>query len=226
MSRVAITGACGNIGWKLVRHFRQVDRVTTVVGLDLHSPTTDQQAQLDREQGAPVELVQCDLTNWHDGRWRDVVTECDAIIHLAAQNPFPEASWDDANRSLDMTINVGLAAVDTGVRRVVFVSSNHVMGRYKDPPLSDTIGPGELTTSLEHGVGTEWDVADRHMDSTAYAVAKSSGERFFHGLGKRSQGRTTFVCIRVGWCQPGVNSPDTLSAAGTPTQSQGLAGDS
>jgi len=29
---------------------------------------------------------------------------------------------------------------------------------------------------------------------------------------------TTFYSIRVGWCQPGDNLVETMSAAGTPTQ--------
>ena len=59
------------------------------------------------------------------------------------------------------------------------------------------------------------------MDSTIYATAKWAGERHCQALGQRANGSTTFACIRIGWCQPGENRPDTLSAAGTPTQAQG-----
>jgi len=107
----------------------------------------------------------------------------------------------------------------------VFASSNHVMGRYKDEPLAKTIGVGGLATDLEHGVGTLWHTGTRAMDSTVYAVAKSSGERLCHVLGERAKGRTSFVCVRVGWCQPGENLPLTLSAAGEPTQAKEGTGD-
>ena len=40
-------------------------------------------------------------------------------------------------------------------------------------------------------------------------------------LGQRSGDRTSFACVRIGWCQPGENLPATLSAAGTPTQAGG-----
>jgi len=93
-----------------------------------------------------------------------------------------------------------------------------VMGRYKDQPLNSTIDAGELTTDLDHAVGTIWNAGDTAMDSTVYAVAKSSGERACRALALQSEGRTEFVCTRIGWCQPGENLPSTLSAAGTPTQ--------
>lgn len=32
------------------------------------------------------------------------------------------------------------------------------------------------------------------------------------------QAKTTFYSVRVGWCQPGDNLVETMSAAGTPTQ--------
>ncbi|MCA9075119.1 MAG: NAD(P)-dependent oxidoreductase [Planctomycetaceae bacterium] len=222
MKTVAITGALGNLGWKFVQHMSAHADVRRVIGLDLHVPSSEQLGELSAVQTGKCEFVSSDLLDWQDRRWRDAVDRSDAVVHFAAQNPFPEASWDDANRSLDMTLNVALASVDVGVGRFVFVSSNHVMGRYKNSPLADTIGTGELTTSLEHAVGTVWQVGEREMDSTPYAVAKSSGERLCQALGTRADGRTTFVSVRVGWCQPGENEPATLSAAGTPTQAIGI----
>jgi nucleoside-diphosphate-sugar epimerase len=219
MNRVAITGANGNLGCKLIAHLVSLDRIREIVGLDQRPPT---QQQLDQLQILPcseqVQFVNCDVSDWQDRRWRDALAQCEAVVHFAAQNPFPEASWNDANRSLDMTMNVVQAAVDAGVERFVFTSSNHVMGRYKDEPLASTIGPGLLTTNLEQGVGTLWHTGDRQLDSTVYAAAKSAGERLCHALAERAAGRTSFVCVRVGWCQPGENLPATLSAAGTPTQ--------
>ena len=222
MKTVAITGATGNLGWKFVQHMASHADVASVIGLDLDELSSDQLAQLSADQADKCEFIACDLLDWHDRRWREAIKRSDAVVHFAAQNPFPEASWDDANRSLDMTLNAALASVDVGVSRFVFVSSNHVMGRYKDSPLKDKIGPGELTTSLEHAVGTDWQVGERAMDSTPYAVAKSSGERLCQALATRAEGRTTFVSVRIGWCQPGENVPATLSAAGTPTQAIGI----
>ena len=127
----------------------------------------------------------------------------------------PEADWNDATVSLDMTHHVCQAAADSPtVQRLVFATSNHVMGRYKDSGLQ----PGQLNTDLDAGVGTLWNTGHIDVDSTIYAVAKFAGERLGKTLGKRTNGQTSFACIRIGWCQPGNNRPETLSAAGTPTE--------
>ena len=219
MKRVVITGALGNLGRKLLEHLISLDHISQVVGLDLKIPTSEELIQFQGlKHSSKVHFVACDLLDWNDRRWRDPLAKCDAVVHFAAKNPFPEATWNDANASLDMTLNVALAAVDSPAERFIFVSSNHVMGRYLNEPLASKIGPGGLTTDLEHAVGTCWVTGDQAMDSTVYATAKSSGERLCRALAQRAAGRTSFVCIRVGWCQPGENLPATLSAAGTPTQ--------
>jgi len=222
MSRIVITGAVGNLGWKLLRHLVGLEGATEVVGLDVRLPNERELAELNAGGNADkAKFAVCDLTDWNDARWRDVMRGADGVVHFAARNPFPEANWSESNASLDMTLNLALAAVDAGVRRFVCVSSNHVMGRYLNEPLASSIGTGRLTTSLDHAVGTVWNTGVRDMDSTIYAVSKSSGERICHALGARSEGKTTFVCVRVGWCQPGENLKTTLSAAGTVTQPRG-----
>ena len=42
------------------------------------------------------------------------------------------------------------------------------------------------------------------------------GERICRALGGLAEGSTTFVSVRVGWCQPGRNLPETLNATGDP----------
>ncbi len=59
----------------------------------------------------------------------------DAAVHFAAQNPYSNAPWNGACMSLGMTPALLAAASRAGVQRVVFASSNHVMGQYKDAPL-------------------------------------------------------------------------------------------
>src|SRR5690606_13442259 len=83
--------------------------------------------------------------------------------------------------------------------------------------------PGELRPSSPPAVGTVWHTGTQAMDSTAYATAKLMGERVWRAAALRSGGRTSAVCVRIGWCQPGENLPSTLSAAGTPTQTTGTA---
>ncbi|CAF1302601.1 unnamed protein product [Didymodactylos carnosus] len=223
IKNIAITGALGNLGTKLLRHLASLPGVERLVGLDIRPCPSDHVVKLlDRISTPPtLEFIQCNVADYQDIRWREVIaTQVDAVVHFAADNPYPEATWAEAATSLDMTLNVALASADSEsrVRRVVFATSNHVMGRYKDPPLTEQIGVGELTPALPPGVGAVWHTGEKSMDSTPYATAKLMGERVCCTAALRSGGRTTFVCIRIGWCQPGENLPSTLSAAGTPTQ--------
>ena len=223
---IAITGGLGNLGQKLFHHLATLGTYTRFVSLDVRSAEANQldsirQVALAHHPDlAPpiVEHVQSDLADWHDDTWRKVINEVEAVVHFAAQNPYPEATWTEVTASLDMSLNVMQAAADSPtLKRFVFSTSNHVMGRYKDSPLAEQIGPGELRPDLEVGVGTVWHTGQEDMDSTPYAVAKFAGERMCHLLGLQTAGKTRFVCIRVGWCQPGENKPATLSATGSPT---------
>ena len=55
-------------------------------------------------------------------------------------------------------------------------------------------------------------------DAKAYAAAKLAGERLAMTLGSIYGDTTSFVVLRIGWCQPGENRPDTLCAAGSPPE--------
>jgi nucleoside-diphosphate-sugar epimerase len=217
----------GNLGGKLIRYLAEQPAYTRLVGLDLRAPTFDDLADIQQHvrHDAEITLQACDLADWHDRRWRDVVAGVDAVVHFAAQNPFPEASWTDAAVSYAMTLNLARAAADSRVRRFVFASSNHVMGRYQDDPLASQIGPGELTTDLEPGVGTIWHTGVQLMDSTTYAVPRVATEWLLKATAAQTDGRLKGVCVRIGWCQPGENHPRTLNAAGTPTLEHKAAAD-
>ncbi|MEZ4833620.1 MAG: NAD(P)-dependent oxidoreductase [Caldilineaceae bacterium] len=223
---VAITGAVGNLATKLIDHLIQYTDVPRIVGLDIVEPSPERQAQIESllrataAQKTPptIDFVTCDLTDWQDRRWRDALQDVEAVVHFAARNPYPEATWDEVGASLDMTLHIAQAAADSSsVDRFVFATSNHVMGRYKDAPLAALTGPGELRADSEPGVGTVWHTGVQWMDSTPYATAKFAGERLCRSLAERGEGQTTFVAIRIGWCQPGENRPETLSASGSPT---------
>jgi nucleoside-diphosphate-sugar epimerase len=120
-----------------------------------------------------------------------------------------------------MTLNLVSAAASAGVRRVVFASSNHVMGRYKDPPLADGLGPGQLTTALTPGPGTRWTVKGEPVDGVAYAASKLMGERACLAAAAASGGALTAVAVRIGWCQPGENRAQTLNTTGVPGSEDG-----
>jgi nucleoside-diphosphate-sugar epimerase len=114
-----------------------------------------------------------------------------------------------------MTAKLSEACAKANVSRVVFASSNHVMGGYKDTPVA--LSDGELTTDLPPLVGTLVKTSEGLIDSTAYASAKLMGERVL--TVKAETAGFTAVLLRIGWCQPGDNSPETIRAAGTPKSS-------
>lgn len=215
---IGVTGALGNLGWKLLLHLAAHSDAPRLIALDYKEANQAQRNALrDAADGrrVDIEFVVCDLQDWCDMRWRDAFNRVEAVVHFAAQNPFPEASWNDVDASAAMNFNTAHAAADSPtVERYVFATSNHVMGRYKDRSPS----AGTLLPDLEPGVGTLWHTGQEDMDSTVYATAKWAGERHCQALAQRANGSTTFACVRIGWCQPGENRPDTLSAAGTPTQ--------
>ena len=86
--------------------------------------------------------------------------------------------------------NVFNAAALAGVDRIVFASSNHVMGDYKH--LDD-------------------DVIGVHLPprpSNAYGMLKLVGERLGQSLALAFD--LTFIALRIGWVQEGRNRPETL----------------
>lgn len=213
---IAVTGALGNLGTKLLAHLRQFDPTLHLIGLDNRAVATSPSAQV-----PGVDYVACDLGDWQDQRWRRAIEESNAVVHFAARNPYPGATWEEVATSVDMTLHIANAALASpATHRVVFATSNHVMGRYKDEPLASQVAAGALTPELPPGVGTVWFNGSEWADSTSYATTKLVGERICRASAANADGKTTFAAIRIGWCQPGANLPTTLSAAGVPGAAQ------
>ncbi len=204
-----VTGAGGNLGGKIVETLaarpwcRRI--VATLFGDE--APVFSPPAQ------AKLTVVRGDLTR-RDPAWERAMDGVDAVIHGAAVNPVPAQSWDDAAASFDMIEALGLAALRHGVRRMVFFSSNHVMGGYKDAPLGQRIGPGKLTTQLPSAPGTHWANGAMVTDSTAYAASKLMGERCMAQLAAAGGGALTTVTIRIGWVLRGDNRAVDINLSG------------
>jgi nucleoside-diphosphate-sugar epimerase len=206
---VLVTGAGGNLGQKLIAHLLAQQWCERIVALDRTAPQSATRAER-------VQWVEADLADPANVRWRETLSGVDAAVHLAARNPYPDAPWSDACASLDMTLALLAAVSEAGLHRVVFASSNHVMGQYKDPPLAETVTPGTLTTSLQPGPGTRWFNGREMVQGFAYAASKLMGERACFAEAHRSKGALTSVCVRIGWCQPGENRPETINTSGLP----------
>ncbi len=197
--RVLVTGANGNLGRKLVDRLAASPWCGGVVAVDRAEPGAGS-----RPGVSPVVV---DLSR-RSPALDAAVAGVDAVVHLAARNPYPDAAWDEGALSFDMTLQaVEALARAGGPRRFVFASSNHVMGGYKEEGLA----PGTLTTALPPRPGTRTGPGDVPR---AYAAAKLMGERLLAARAER--GGLTAVSLRIGWCQPGENRPETLSSAGVP----------
>jgi nucleoside-diphosphate-sugar epimerase len=204
--RIAITGGNGNLSRKLIAGLGSEPWCSAITALDRRFDPIDPPGH------ATLSCVEADLRNPDDRRWRDAIASVDAVVHLAAQNPYPEADWTDSAASFDMTALLFQAAAQSGVRRFVFATSNHVMGGYKETDVATT--PGSLTEALPPLPGTRWRNDSGSSDSTPYAVAKLMGERLCCSQATRDG--LTAVALRIGWCQAGVNHPSTISGSGTP----------
>ena len=92
------------------------------------------------------------------------------------------------------------------------------MGGYKDLP---THGPSSIHPNSPPILGTV-PLNPAQMassgDAIAYATAKLASERLAMTLAHLYGDTTTFVVLRIGWCQPGENLPGTLSSAGSPPE--------
>lgn len=202
---ILITGGAGNLGTKLAAHLSAQDWCKRIILCDLVAPTL---------LPAKAEALEADLLD-AKGAWRDAAAAADGIVHFAAVNPYPGASFAEAAASFEMTANLFLAATE-GPARIVFASSNHIMGRYKE----EALAPGQLTPDLPPLPGTRAILNGVLEDSPAYATAKLMGERLLGAIANRAGSQVSGVSLRVGWCQPGENHPRTISADGIPAASE------
>ena len=166
MTRVLITGAAGNLGGMLRRGLKH--RGFGVRSTDI-SPASDLEPD--------DEFVQVDL---RDGVAVAAAMEAvDAVVHFGAI-PVEDTFGAIIEANIRGTYNVFEAARQAGARRVVFASTNHVVGFHRR---SSTID----------------DMAVRRPDSH-YGVSKAFGEdlgRLYadkHGMG--------VMCVRIGSCLP------------------------
>lgn len=113
--KILITGGLGGIGRPLVDWLGDGDHRVRVI---------------DREPDADLpgaEYAQCDITDFDS--LREVVEGVDAVVHLAAIiSPARGLPQDIFHVNATGTFNVYQAAVETGVRRVINISSINTLG--------------------------------------------------------------------------------------------------
>jgi len=62
---------------------------------------------------------------------RKALLGCDVIIHLAAIKSHQKCSWQDVITNVECTRNILSTAQELGVERIIYASSNHVVGMYE-----------------------------------------------------------------------------------------------
>lgn len=211
---VLVTGAGGNLGVKVIEALTRTDWCDKVIGID----RTGDYSRFSETARSKLQLIKGDLTR-REGEWIQRLAEVDAILHFAALHPLPDATWEQALASYDMTMNLLLAAVEKGVERFVFASSNHAMGAYKDLPLAAQMGPARLTTAIPPAPGTRWHDGNREVHSLAYGTSKVMGEKLCGAVAELAAGRLSAVSVRVGWTLTGDNDPQDITHSGSPASS-------
>ncbi len=163
--RVVVTGGSGKAGRWVVRDLREHGH--DVLNVDL------------RHDGSPHgQCVIADLTDL--GQAHDVLRGSDAVVHLAAI-PAPELRPEGETFRINAlsTYNVFTAAVAAGLRRVVWASSETVLGLPFDTPperapIDETLAP---------------------RPETSYALSKLVGETMADQFARQSG--IPFVGLRI-----------------------------
>src|SRR3954462_9135672 len=137
--RVLVTGGAGFIGSNLVRALlEQGDDVRV-----LDNFSTGNRANL---EDVDVEIVEGELRSYE--RVHHATRGVDVVYHLGALGSVPRSVQDPLTSSavnVEGTLNVLLAARDSGVRRVVFSSSTSVYGTRRELPVSEDQPPDPLS---------------------------------------------------------------------------------
>ncbi|WP_224447719.1 NAD-dependent epimerase/dehydratase family protein [Haloprofundus salilacus] len=175
MTKIAITGAAGNVGREALRAFEDTDHEVTPI---THREHDD------------IDSVVLDVTDAE--AFSEVLSGQDVLVHLAA-NPSPTADWESVfYTNIEGTQNAYEAAVENDLDRVVFASSNHAVHQYNvDAP--------DNPESLADPVRTVRP-DDPTLPDSFYGVSKVSGE----ALGQLYAARhdVDVVNLRIGWLLP------------------------
>lgn len=171
--RVLLTGWKGRVGQAILE---QLGTAYQWLLLDRDPPTED----------VPGETIVADITD------REVVGDAmdsvSAVVHLAGDSR-REAPWDSLiENNINGTQVIYEAAVNAGVEKVIFASSNHAVGAYETPDRIPDLYRPESELLLD---GTE-----PPRPGNLYGVSKVLGEvlgRYYH-----DEEQLSVVCVRIG----------------------------
>ena len=134
--RALVTGGAGFIGSHLAVRLAEEGHEVRV----LDNFSTGSRSNLDN-LGDSVDLVEGDIQSYE--RAHNAVQGCEVVFHEAALPSVPRSIQDPLTSTavnVIGTLNLLLAARDSGVRRVVYASSSSIYGA--DPHAAEERGPG------------------------------------------------------------------------------------
>ena len=150
--RVLVTGGAGFVGSRVVARLLDIGASVTVLddfftGLEESLAAPSPQLRVVRGSVVDQELV------------ANLVANCDYVVHMAARNIIVSTKnpREDFETNIGGTLNVLLAARESGVRRVVYTSSASVYGNPRYLPINED----EVTNML-----------------SPYACSKYGGENY------------------------------------------------
>ncbi|WP_127902223.1 NAD-dependent epimerase/dehydratase family protein [Solirhodobacter olei] len=181
MKNIVVTGGSGKAGRAVCRHL--VEQGYSVLNIDVQ-PSPDQVCPFYRvdlnDRGQVIDALQ--WTGGKDHPFRSFATP-DAVVHLAAI-PAPDLQPEEVTFRNNMlsTYNVFDAALRTGIKRIVWASSETTLGL----PFSPENPPAYAPVDEEHPMRPE----------SAYALSKDLGEEMARQMARWNPG-TSFVGLRL-----------------------------
>jgi nucleoside-diphosphate-sugar epimerase len=191
IKKVLITGSNGLIGKTLIAAFK--DRYT-LSGLDVTKPEAGSKTPVTVADGSDLAAIM------------PAFKGVDAVVHLAANAPV-ETPWPDVlKNNISATHNVYEASRASGVKRLVFASSNHAVGLFENDEPYRSIVAGKYA-GLEPGKFKRVDNAVPVRPDSDYGISKVFGEATGRYYSERFG--LEVACLRIG----------TVNRHNSPTQS-------
>jgi NAD+ dependent glucose-6-phosphate dehydrogenase len=163
---LTLTGGAGRIGTAIAPFLHDRFRIRVV---DIRQP----------ELGD--EVVRGDIADYSVAE--RAIAGASAVVHLAG-NPSTSANWDEVrSANIDGTFNVFEAARRHNVAKIVFASTNHVMGFY--------------LLEGRSSIGTDLPIRPDSLYGVSKAFGEALGRYYSDAFG------ISVICLRIGWFTTG-----------------------
>ncbi len=177
MCKLLVTGAAGFIGSNLVRSF--VDNGHKVVGVDnlLTGRMENIEAVTDRFEFIEGDIRSFDLV-------KELCSGVDYVFHQAALPSVPRSvddPWATNDHNINGSLNIFLAARDSGVDRVIYAASSSAYGDSDQVPKKETLCPEPLSP---YAVSKHTTELYGRVFSQVYDI-ETVGLRYFNVFGPR-----------------------------------------